>query len=98
MQRDPLVRLRNYLTERTLWDSTREEALQTKAKEQVAAAVKRAEEIAAIPSSEIFDAMYAEIPDEVRRQRDTMRTGSLGQDPTELGIEASHPPGVEETV
>ena len=98
LQRDPLVRLRNYLTERKLWDSTKEDALQTKAKEQVAAAVKRAEEIAETPSSEIFDAMYAEIPDEVRRQRDTMRTGSLGQDPSELGVEASHAPGVEETV
>ena len=98
LQRDPLIRLRDYLTERKLWDSTKEEALQTKAKEQVAAAVKRAEEIAETPSSEIFDAMYAAIPDEVRRQRDTMRTGSLGQDPTELGVEASQPPSVEETV
>ena len=98
LQRDPLVRLRNYLTERKLWNSTKEEALQTKAKEQVAAAAKRAEEIAATPASEIFDAMYAEIPNEVRRQRDTMRTGSLGQDPSELGVEASHRPGVEETV
>ena len=98
LQRDPLVRLRNYLTESKLWDSTKEDALQTKAKEQVAAAVKRAEEIAETPSSEIFDAMYAEIPDEVRRQRDTMRTGSLGQDPSELGVETSHAQGAEETV
>ena len=96
MQRDPLVRLRNYLTERKLWNSTKEEALQTKAKEQVNAAAKRAEEIAATPSSEIFDAMYAEIPDEVRRQRDTMRTSSLGQE--QRGIEASPAPSVEETV
>ena len=96
MQRDPLVRLRNYLTERKLWNSTKEEALQTKAKEQVNAAAKRAEEIAATPTSEIFDAMYAEIPDEVRRQRDTMRTSSLGQE--QRGIEASPAPSVEETV
>ena len=98
LQRDPLVRLRNYLTERNLWNSTKEEALQTEAKEQVAAAAKRAEEITETPSSEIFDAMYAEIPDEVRRQRDTMRTSNLGQDPSELGVEASQPPSVEETV
>ena len=96
MQRDPLVRLRNDLTERKLWNSTKEEALQTKAKEQVNAAAKRAEEIAATPTSEIFDAMYAEIPDEVRRQRDTMRTSSLGQE--QRGIEASPAPSVEETV
>ena len=96
MQRDPLVRLRNYLTERKLWNSTKEEALQTKAKEQVNAAAKRAEEIAATPTSEIFDAMYAEIPHEVRRQRDTMRTSSLGQE--QRGIEASPAPSVEETV
>ena len=104
MQRDPLVRLRNYLTERKLWDSSKEDVLQTKAKEQVAAAAKRAEEIAATPSSEIFDAMYAEIPDEVRRQRDTMRTSSLGQEQKGIeasrhqGIEAPKTPGVEETV
>ena len=93
LQRDPLVRLRNYLTERKMWNSTKEEALQTKAKEQVNAAAKRAEEIAATPSSEIFDAMYAEIPDEVRRQRDTMRTSSLGQE--QRGIEASRHQGIE---
>ena len=98
MQRDPLIRLRNYLTELKLWDSSKEEALLTRAKEDVDAAVKQAEEIAADPSNEIFDAMYAAIPDEVRRQRDTMRTSSLGQDPSELGIEAPKHPGVEETV
>ena len=98
MQRDPLARLRNYLTELKLWDSSKEEALLARAKEDVSSAVKRAEEIAADPTSEIFDAMYAEIPHEVRKQRDTMRTSSLGQDPSELGIEAPPTPSIQEKV
>ena len=83
-QRDPLLRLGSYLRKKKLWDDKKEAALQERAKAEVAAAVERAESIAAPPKSDIFDSMYAELPEELRVQRETMRTSSLGQDPSQV--------------
>lgn len=91
-QRDPITRLRSFLTGRKRWDSSKEDALQARAKKEVAATVKRAEEIASPEVADHFDAMYHTLPEEVRRQRDTLRTSSIGQDPSQIpdgGIAAS---------
>ncbi|MCH8152578.1 MAG: pyruvate dehydrogenase (acetyl-transferring) E1 component subunit alpha [Planctomycetes bacterium] len=99
-KRDPLIRLRKYLVDRNRWDDEKERSLQADAKEQVAAAVKRAEEIAAPSTTDMFDSLYAQLPDQLRIQRATLRTACLGQDPSQLegGIEASRQQGIEETV
>lgn len=83
-KRDPLIRLRKYLVDRNQWDDEKERSLQADAKEQVAAAVKRAEEIAAPRTTDMFDSLYAQLPDQLRIQRATLRTASLGQDPSQL--------------
>ncbi|HVP72592.1 MAG TPA: pyruvate dehydrogenase (acetyl-transferring) E1 component subunit alpha [Phycisphaerales bacterium] len=82
--RDPLTRLGNYLRKKKLWDDKKEAALQEKAKADVAAVVERAEHIAAPARTDFFDSMYAELPEHLRIQRDTMQTHSLGQDPSQL--------------
>jgi len=88
--RDPLIRLRGWLEARKLWDSGKEEALWQRAKDEVAAVVKEAEEISTPLPSDIFDYTYAEPHDDLRRQRDTLRTSSLGQRPGAAGeIEAA---------
>jgi pyruvate dehydrogenase E1 component alpha subunit len=86
-QRDPMLRVRNYLTERKLWDSSKQEKAEAKAKEEVSAAVKRAEEIAAPDKADIFNYMYAELPEDLMVQRDTMRTNSLGIESAQTGGE-----------
>jgi pyruvate dehydrogenase E1 component alpha subunit len=83
-KRDPLLRLRTHLEKLKLWDDEKEKALVARAREEVAACVKRAEEIAAPSSPDMFDSLYKELPEEVRLQRKTMRTASLGQDPAQL--------------
>jgi TPP-dependent pyruvate/acetoin dehydrogenase alpha subunit len=83
-QRDPMLRLRTYMTALKLWDDTKQRAAEAKAREVVAAAVKRAETITAPAAADMFNSMYAEAPGHLRRQRDTMRTSSLGQDPSPL--------------
>ena len=85
LKRDPAVRLRGYLTEREIWDDAAQERLEARATEEVAAAVKRAEEIAAPTTNDFFDSLYKELPTEQQRQRATLRTGSLGRNPSELG-------------
>lgn len=82
--RDPLARLGNYLRKRKLWDDKKEAAIQERAKAEISAVVERAEHIAAPHANDFFDSMYAEMPEHLRLQRDTMQTHSLGQDPSQL--------------
>jgi pyruvate dehydrogenase E1 component alpha subunit len=88
-QRDPLDRLRARLATLKLWDESKQEALLARAKKDIEAVVKRAEQIADPETESFFDAVYASIPEEVRRQRDTMRTSSLGQDPSQVNSPVS---------
>ena len=90
-KRDPLIRIRTFLQERKLFDDSREKAIQARAREEVTAAVKRAEEIAAPTSSDMFDWLYAEMPDELATQRATLRTSGLGQDPSQLQEQSPAP-------
>ncbi|MCH7603775.1 MAG: pyruvate dehydrogenase (acetyl-transferring) E1 component subunit alpha [Planctomycetes bacterium] len=84
IQRDPMIRLRKYMTDRKLWDDQKQKVAEENAKREVSATVKRAEEIADPEIKGFFDAMYAELPEELKRQRDTMRTSSIGQDPNQI--------------
>ncbi len=95
-KRDPLLRLRNYLSERTLWDDDREKALAVRAKKEVAAAARRAEEIADPARTDMFDFLYATLSPDIEAQRSTARTSSLGVDPTQLDDARSS--GIEEAV
>ena len=90
--RDPITRLGKYLRAKKLWDDKKETAAQERAKEEVAAVVKRAETIASPDKADFFNHMYAELSEELQRQRDTRATHSLGQ---EEGIEASRHQGTE---
>jgi pyruvate dehydrogenase E1 component alpha subunit len=89
-RKDPMIRTRKYLESKHLWN----DQLQAAAQERATAIVQKIqEEVLNYPApatAEMFDHLFAEIPDELRRQRDTMRTSSLGQDPTQLGLNAEH--------
>jgi len=82
--RDPIARLRTYMKERKLWDDSKEASLKERVEKEIAAAVERAETIAAPHRNDFFDAMYAEIPEDLRLQRDTTQTHGLGEDPSQL--------------
>ena len=79
-QRDPLIRIRALLKEKKKWNDSKEAALLERAETEVAAAVKRAEEITPPERADFFDAMYADIPADLAVQRDTARTSSLGEE------------------
>jgi len=85
-QKDPAIRTRRYLESRGLWDDAKQAALDEKAKAFATEIVRKAEGIAPPDVSEMFNYLYAEIPLELRRQRDTLRTHSLGQDPSQVGL------------
>ena len=88
--KDPIARLGVYLRKKKLWDDKKEAAIWERAKTEVSEVVARAEGIAPPDKSEIFDSMYASIDDpELRTQRETMRTSSLGQDPSQIETSVS---------
>ena len=86
--RDPIIRVRQFMTKRKLWDDGKEAALAERVERENAEAVARAEGIALPGRSDFFDSMYAETPQDLLIQRDTMQTHSLGQDPSQLPVEA----------
>jgi pyruvate dehydrogenase E1 component alpha subunit len=83
-QRDPLLRIRNFLGERKKWDDTKEAALLKRAEQEVAAVVKRAEGIEAPTTADMFDHMYETMPPDVARQKATLRTSSIGMQPDQI--------------
>ncbi len=95
-KRDPLIRLRVYLMERKLWDDAKEEAIAGRAKEEVAAIVRRTEEIAEPSRVDMFDSLYANLWSDLEAQRRIWRTACLGLDPSQL--EDASASGIEEAV
>lgn len=89
-KKDPLIRTRAWLEERKLWNDEKQSELVARAEETVSEVVKVAEGTDAPPTTDFFNSMYAELPRDLMRQRDTMRTESLGQDPEQAGLAAAH--------
>ncbi len=88
LAKDPLIRTRKYLEMRGVWSDERQLELQTRAEKIVGEIVAAAQGIEAPEKTEFFDHMFAELDDDLRTQRDTMRTSSLGQNPDQVGLKA----------
>ena len=86
LEKDPLIRTRKYLEGKKLWDDTKQIALQEKTERVVTEVVKTAEGIEAPTAADFFDSMFAELPGDLKKQRDTMRTSSLDLDPSQIGL------------
>ncbi len=80
-QRDPLLRVRRYLTAKNKWDDAKQEAMEARHKARVGEIVKNAEGIEKPSTADIFDYTFASLPPELERQKDTMRTAGLAQHP-----------------
>ena len=84
--RDPLLRTRRYLESQQLWDDSAQAAAEERARRIVHEVVEAATATPAPSVTDMFDYTFAELPAELRQQRDTMRTDSIGQDPTQIGL------------
>lgn len=88
MGKDPLIRTRLYMESKGLWSDKQQTELEERAKRIVDEVAKTALEIEAPSNADFFDHMFAELPADLARQRDTMRTSSLGLDPDQIGLGA----------
>jgi pyruvate dehydrogenase E1 component alpha subunit len=86
--KDPMIRLRKYLTAKGLWDDAKQAQAEEEAKPMVSEVVAAAEGIPAPSTDDIFDHTYATLPAELEKQKRTLRTHSLGQDPEQIGLSA----------
>lgn len=86
--KDPLIRTRLYMESKGLWSDKQQTELEERAKRIVDEVAKTALEIEAPSNADFFDHMFAELPPDLARQRDTMRTSSLGLDPDQIGLNA----------
>jgi len=79
-KREPVVRIRNYLTAQGAWDKAREEALSKDCNERVQAAVQAYLDTPPPPPGAMFEHMYANLPAALEVQR------------AEVEIDATAPP------
>jgi pyruvate dehydrogenase E1 component alpha subunit len=91
MVRDPLVRTRKYLERKGLWNDQEEAHAQEHASKVVHDMVKVALEIEKPAVADLFDYTFAEIPEELIRQKQTLRTDSIGQEPGQAGLRSLDP-------
>lgn len=71
--RDPLERLRIYLSERGRWDPESETRIEAQAAEAVDRAIVEAESLPPPTGDDMFDSMFAELPSDLAAQRDELR-------------------------
>jgi pyruvate dehydrogenase E1 component alpha subunit len=84
--KDPLIRTRKYMESKGLWSDKQQTELGERAIRIVDEVAKTALEIESPVTADFFNDMYAELPTDLIRQRDTMRTSSLGLDPDQVGL------------
>ena len=83
-----MIRTRKYLESRGLWNDALRKEHEERAEASVKAIVDQVLNWPAPDKSEMFDSLYATIPAHLARQRDTMQTHSLGQNPEQAGLKA----------
>jgi pyruvate dehydrogenase E1 component alpha subunit len=68
-QRDPLERVRRFLSEREVWSESWQQQIEKEAAEEVDLAIERAEGLAPLGPGDIFDAMFETLPPHLAQQR-----------------------------
>ncbi|TLS37697.1 pyruvate dehydrogenase (acetyl-transferring) E1 component subunit alpha [Pseudalkalibacillus caeni] len=69
-KKDPIVRFRKYLESKGLWSEEEENKVVDQAKEEIKAAIKKADEAPKQKVTDLIDIMYEELPNNLREQRE----------------------------
>ncbi len=71
-RRDPIDRVVRYLTQQGLWDEKRDKETRAGVRAEVDAALEKAAAFPVVTPNQLFDHIYAELPERLRRQRDEL--------------------------
>ncbi len=67
-ERDPIDRMRSYLTSAELWDDQRQEAMETRIREEIDSGIRRAEELGPPGPETLIEDVYETVPDSLKDQ------------------------------
>jgi pyruvate dehydrogenase E1 component alpha subunit len=70
--RDPIERVIKYLTRRGQWDDERDQETRANVWSEVDTALERATAFPTVTPSQLFDHIYSELPERLRRQREEL--------------------------
>ncbi len=77
-KRDPIVRFRQVLEDKGLWDDTKETSLQETLKEEILASIAKAEPVPPPGLESVFQDVFSEMTPQLKRQMDALvREGEL---------------------
>ncbi len=71
-RRDPIDRVVKYLTRRGLWDEERDKETRASVRAEVDAALEKAAAFPVVTPNQLFDHVYSELPERLRRQREEL--------------------------
>ena len=71
-RRDPIDRVVKYLTQRALWDKERDKETRASVRAEVDAALEKAAAFPVVTPNQLFDHIYSELPERLRRQREEL--------------------------
>lgn len=74
-RRDPLERVRLFLSERDSWTGEWQEQIEAEAAVEIDRAIELAEGLPAYQAADIFDGMFEDLPSHLRRQREEAAAG-----------------------
>lgn len=72
MRRDPIDRVVRYLTQRGLWNEERDKETRSSVRAEVEAALEKAATFPVVTPDQLFDHIYSELPEQLRRQREEL--------------------------
>ncbi|MBI2821447.1 MAG: pyruvate dehydrogenase (acetyl-transferring) E1 component subunit alpha [Acidobacteria bacterium] len=72
-KRDPIARLRQYLEQKKVWDSRREEELQRDVNDEILATLREVETIGPPPPDSVLEDVYAAMPWHLKEQQQELR-------------------------
>jgi pyruvate dehydrogenase E1 component alpha subunit len=87
--RDPMIRTRKYLESKNLWTDELQAKTEQRAKAMVQDVVQAAVRTDKPTIESMFDHTFEELPQEILKQKETLRTDSIGQDPTQIGLKTT---------
>ncbi len=71
-RRDPIDRVVRYLTQRGAWDEERDKETRASVRAEVDAALEKAAAFPVVTPNQLFDHIYSELPERLRRQREEL--------------------------
>jgi len=80
LRKDPIARLKIYLTESGRWDEAQDEQLESEIRDEIQTTLEKAEALPGPPIESLFDDVFDTVPWQLREQRESLLRAIQGSD------------------